>query len=308
MFSKDIRRFLLKAVLLAALNAAFGIAVLYLHALTLHYAPWDTDSRLLVMPQNEEFDTVILGSSHAYLLSRFKRHHEILEGTLGMRVMNLAMPTGGGLTPAKFYLEEFFAAGNRTRNVVYLIEPFVFFNAGTNEAHKFVYFEPFQWRFFLRLVMNRFDVRQILTYVRSKFSPDWFLQRPERLDEDYISLEGKPVDPALVARRMETLYMGPPREENFLRFSREFECILDRCREEHCRVYLISVPTLIGHEPGQPRMQQYLDELRKRYDLTYVDFTDALKDGRYYRNLDHLNTPGVEAFVRDLLKPVLCGP
>lgn len=300
-------RFLVKAACLAGVNAALGLALLRLHECTVQYAPWDTDSVLFVMPENEDFDLVILGSSHAYLLSRFRAHHEILERELGMRVLNLAMPTGGGLTPARFFLEYFFDRGNRAKAVVYFLEPFVFFNPGTNEAHKFVYFEPLRLRFLAKLLLNRFDSRQIITYIRSKFSYTWFAQRPAPLDADYVSLEGKQIDPGVIEQRIESLYMGPLHESHFQRFAPELERILECCRNEASSVLLITPPTLLGHEPGHERTRQYLDTLHARFDFAYYDFTNALWDRRYFRNYDHLNTPGVERFVSDLLRPILCG-
>src|SRR5690606_36410579 len=119
---------------------------LALHAATLHMANWETDARLLNMPSNASRDYVFLGSSHAYLLSRFRDNAEQTESILGGRVENLAMPSGGGLRPARLYLEEFLARGNRTREVIYFLDPFVFYSPGPNDQHKFVYFEPLQAR------------------------------------------------------------------------------------------------------------------------------------------------------------------
>ena len=107
-------------VVLGLLNGCLGWAVLSLHDRSLTYEIWETDSVLEVMPQNEDKDLLVLGSSHGYVLSRFEAHHTILEEGLGKDVFNMALPSGGSVVPAELYLEYYFEQGNQQRKSVIL--------------------------------------------------------------------------------------------------------------------------------------------------------------------------------------------
>lgn len=299
------RRFIAKSLLLIMLNTAVGLVVLEVHDARLHYERWQTDSILLAMPRASSFDAVFLGSSHAYLFSRFKENHAIVERELGMRVCNLALPTGGGLRPARFMLEYFFERGNTAKKVVYFLDPFVFFSTGANDAHKFVYFEPLQFSFLKKLAMDGYPLRSILTYIRSKFSYAWFFQEAQPLLGQTQTLEGEMIDPAKVKARMESLYGDGIREANFERYAREFVRIAEYCKARGAALYVIVPPTLLGPEPGTQRTFAWLEEQRKRFGFEVRDLCEAMPERKYYYNLDHLNTPGVERFMRDFVRPIL---
>jgi hypothetical protein len=298
-------RFLVKAGALAAVNILLGLTMLWIHDSRLHYEKWETDSLLLTTPANTSFDAVFLGSSHAYLFSRFKENLEISEHALGMRFFNVALPSGGGLRPNRFILENFYEQGNSAKKAVYFLEPFVFFSIGPNDAHKFIYSEPLRFQFLKKLILDHYPLRSILTYIRSKFTYDWFFQRPEALLRNSYTLAGVPVDPAKVRARMESLYTDGFKEENFLRYAKEFERIAMEVESHGAALHIVLSPTLIGPEPGTDRMMVWLEELKKNHPFSLHVFTNAILDPKYYYDLDHLNTAGVEYFMRDFLKPAL---
>ena len=120
--------FLVKGVLLLVLNGLLSASLLKIHGARLDYAPWETDSILLTMPKGDAVDLVILGSSHAYLMSRFEKNFELLESGLKMRTLNMALPTGGGIRPARYYLEHFVESGGTAPRLLYVLVPFVFFS------------------------------------------------------------------------------------------------------------------------------------------------------------------------------------
>lgn len=297
------RKLLLKTIALAMVNAVIGLAVLagvdFRHA----YRPWETDSLLEVIPRNEFFDLVILGSSRAYTLSRFRDNHRALERTLGMRVLNLALPTGGGPRPARLFFEHFLARGNQTKVVVYFVAPFVFFDDGPNDEHKFVYYEPLRPSFLFRLFTDGYPWRRIFIYIRSKFSWDALTQQPEPLIRQTFALRG--IDPERVKMRMETLYPKGLREDLFERYAPELRRILEDCRNHGCRVHLVIAPTLLGPEPGATRIAAYIASVQAEFGCTFDDFSQAMPDPAFFYNLDHMNTAGVEQFVQKLLKSVL---
>ena len=299
------KRFLLRATVFLAINLA--VAAVYLTAVDCahHYEPWETDSILEVMPRSTHFGAVILGTSHAYTLSRFRDNHQLLEKELGMSVFNMAIPAAGGARPSRLYLEEFLARGNTAEYLLYFVEPFVFFSPGDNDQHKFVYYEPLRPGFLLRLIRDAYPWPRIFTYMRSKFSAEWLFQKPELMIRHDYRLTG-PIDPERVRKRLDSLYMEGMSNENFLHYSKELRRILLKAVNAKMGVYLLPPPTLIGHEPGMPSMEAFINQLQREFpSVTYRDLTFAIPEPEYFYDLDHLNTHGVEHVARDLIAPLL---
>lgn len=298
-------RVLSRLALLGVLCTSLIWGVLAAHDATLHFANWETDARLLNMPSNATRDYVLLGSSHAYLLSRFRDNAALTESILGGSVENLAMPSGGGIRPARLYLEEFLARGNQTKHVIYFLDPFVFYSPGPNDQHKFVYFEPLQARFLLRLIGDGYPPRQIFAYGRSKLSYGWFFQKAEPLIAHTGTVDEASRTPDRIALRMDSLYMDGLREAYFLRYATELERIMTLCESRDIPLDLVTMPTLLGPEPGDARMREWLTTMAATHLFRSVSFVDAMRDGQWFYNLDHLNTAGVEYFLRTLLEPWL---
>ncbi|MBX3176188.1 MAG: hypothetical protein KF886_02400 [Candidatus Hydrogenedentes bacterium] len=294
-----------KGIAFLALNAALAWAVLALHERTLSYAPWETDSILLAMPEEANHDLVFLGTSRAYLFSRFREHHEVTEAALGRTVFNMALPQGGGIKPARFYLETYFEGGNRAGRVVYFLDPFVFHSRGANEDHKFVYFEPLRLQFLAKMIGNGYNHRQLVSYIRSKFSRAWLLQGPEPLVHHTAHMDADGQTAERVALRIETLFPEGYQPETARRYAAEFWRIVDVCRENGVPLTVAVLPTLLGPEPGHGEMLELVAEIGPEGGV--YDWHGAIGDYRRYYNLDHLNLGGVELFMREFLRPALDG-
>ena len=301
------KKILLKGVIFLGVNAVLGVVLLYAHAATLTTRPWETDSILLVMPEDGHEDLVFLGTSHAYVFSRFKEHHEMVEQCLDREVFNMALPQGGGITPARFYLETFFTAGNTTDQVVYFLDPFVLYSAGANDNHKFVYFEPFRLRFLAKLVANGYSYRRIISYVRSKFSGAWLLQKPEPLIHHIAPISEEHVSDERKAQRVASLYPNGLPETVFDTYTDEFERIVALCGENDTPLMVVIPPTLLGPEPGQETMMAWLHGLEQSDGIMVYDWVNVMPDRSKYYNLDHMNLGGIEAFMTEWLRPALDG-
>lgn len=298
----------LRLTLLLGMNAALGWAVLCVHEATLpDYAPWETDSRLLIMPEGTHYGAAFLGTSHAYLFSRFKKNHAITESELGCTVFNMALPSGGGVRPARFYFENFLAQGNRCDVLVYFLDPFVFFATGPNDGHKFVWFEPFRLRFLIRMALDGYPHAQLIDYIRSKFGPDWLFQQREPLIEHTGRLRPEDLDPERIRLRRDNLYYQGLSVAHFHRYRRDFVRIARRCEEEEIPLVVIIPPTLLGPEPGADMVLAWLKQEQARYPFTLHNDVNVMPEPRYYYNLDHLNTEGVRYFMRHFVAPVLEG-
>lgn len=286
------------------LNAVVGLGVLMICDQFHHYEPWETDSIFEANPADEDYDLVLLGTSRAYALSRFRDNHEYLESALGMNVLNLGLPAAGGVKPTRCYLEHYLAAGVRPDHLVYLLDPFIFYGVGPNEYHKFVYFERFSPGFLIRMATRGVEWRRLLIYVRSKFTADWFLRgaepliRHDRTAVDFMTEE-------LIAKRIDSLFLDGRDEANFERYARELGAILSDCETAGIPVILAYPPTLLGADPAQARMDSWLDELAGRHSFQRLDWTSAMADPTFFYDLDHMNAQGAKNFVDELLGPAL---
>ena len=298
-------RLVWRCVLFALLNAALAVVVLKVHESTLEYSRWETDSNLMIMPEAEHRDVVILGTSHAYVCARFKEHQEATERELGRTVFNMAIAQGGGIKPARFYLETYFEAGNTVDHVVYMLDPFVFFTAGSNEKHRFVYMEPLRFYFLAKMLRNGYNYQQIVTYIRSKFRTQWLFQKPDVLIHHVKGYPPELVTPARIQKRMGSLYPDGLHDEVFERYQAEFLKIVGLCRARGAQLNVVVPPTLLGQESGHASMMAWLETLRDQGDISLDDFSTVITDpGRYY-NLDHLNLSGIEELMGQYLRPVL---
>jgi len=294
------KKLLLRLALFGALNAALGCVLLAWLGAPRVLQPWETDSVFEGFRLDEEYDVIILGTSRAYTLSRFRDNHIALEQALGGRVLNLALPAGGGVKPSAAYLEEALAAGLRPRHIVFAADPFVFFAEGPNEHHKFVEYEAFRFSFARRLAAFGYDWRRVFAYARSKFSAAWLLRQPEPLLRH--DREAGTPDPERVRGRMDSLYLEGLRDETFMRYAVYLERVARQAESVGARVHFVHMPTLIGHEPGHERLRAAIEAVPG---AAYHDWTDAMTDSRYFYDLDHLNAPGAEFFAQELLAPAL---
>ncbi len=300
-------KLLTKCALFFAINAMLATLVLYAHSATLTDKPWETDSVLLTMPQGEHPNLVFLGTSHTYLFSRFKEHHEMVEATLNRSMFNMALPQGGGITPARFYLETFWESGNTTDQVIYFLDPFVLYSAGANDNHKFVYFEPLRLSFLAKLVRNGYSYRRIITYVRSKFGAPWLFQKPEPLYHHIAPVPERFVTEARKNHRLDTLYPDGLPADVFATYTAEFERIVDLCEVHDTPLMVVIPPTLLGHEPGHASMMTWLESLKEERGIALFDWVDVMPDRTKFYNLDHMNLGGIETFMKEWLRPALDG-
>ncbi len=302
-----VRRLFINAVCLLLVNAILGLGLLKLHESRLQYEPWETDSILLRMPSNASYGVAILGTSHAYLFSRFKANHRIVEKALDTPVFNLAMPFGGGVLPERLYLESFFEAGNHAKTLVYFLDPFALYTPEANTGHKFVYYEPLHLDFLWKMARSGFPVRRMFTYVRSKFSVDWIFQQPEAMTAHVASLEGRTISEKRIQERLTSLYPDGMKERNLLIYQKEFLRIAELCRQEGCTLEVVIPPTLLGPEPGAERVLQWLSAIKGTWGFGLHDCCNVMREPQFFYNLDHLNTEGVRHFMGQFLQPILAG-
>lgn len=292
-----------KIIMFMALNAACAVMVLVIADRRLHFNQWETDSILISTPRDTAFDYVFLGTSRARLLNRVKANNDLIQSELGP-TMNLALGFGGGIVPEKIFLQNFFREKNTTKTIVYFIDAFTLFSDEPNRMHRLVYYEPLRPWFLTQLVLNDFPFERILIYVQSKFTRRWFTQVPAGAKGDDARVE-TPVIPDLVKRRVESMYFDGLNADFFKKYTGTLREIFEIARDNKCRLVLAFPPTLLGAQPGEYQLLQQLAILRKEFTFEFYDFTEKIKNPEFYSDYDHLNSKGVDLFVREHLKPVL---
>lgn len=303
--TREVARLLVKGAAFLILNGSLALLLLYVHESTLPTEAWKTDSVLLTMPQDAQVNVAVLGTSRAYVFSRFKEHHEAMEGGLGRTVFNMALPQGGGVRPARFLLETFWEQGNRADRVVYFLDPFTLYSVGANENHKFVYFEPLRLRFLAKLLRNGYNYRRTITYIRSKLSRAWLTQQPEPLIHHTWKLEEEKYTAENIRIRLASLYPDGLPEDVFATYTAELERIVALCEAHETPLTVVLPPTVLGHEPGHDATMAWLNNLAEHHNFPVYDWVNAMPDHELYYNLDHMNLGGVSAFMTQWVRPTL---
>ena len=299
------KRFLFKLALLAAINIAVALAIITFVDARRSFRQWETDSILYVTPKNEAFDFVTLGTSRARIFSEFKGNYDFATRELGMKYLNLAIPFGGGILPEKMFLEYFFDHGNTAKTVVLFLDPFMLFSDAYNLQHRFVFYEPFRPSFLAGLLRNRIPIQQVITYVRSKFGLYWFQRAATVKESDPRVAKHRENDAEMVRKRIASLYPEGLSEKAFERYAKDLAGIMDIAKRHEARLVIISPPTLLGPEPGAPKLAAFLNDCKARYTFEAYDYTNEMQDYAFFADHDHLNSTGFQFFVKTYIEPIL---
>lgn len=296
------RKFLLNALLFFLINAGLAGGYIFITQHLYAYRNADSESHLFVMPRRQQYGVVILGASHGRVFSS-AGNHERVERALGKKILNLSK-TAGGLLPEKAYLAYFYDRGNTAEQIVYVLDPFVFFGQRWNDKAFFLEDEPLQFDFFLVALRVGVSRQALINYARSKFTPFWVASRkPAVIDNDSQALQA--VDRDAVAKRLDVLYPNGADQEAFDRYSPLLKEILELAREHRSKVTILFPSTLLGDVPGKTKVQNYLTTLKKDYNFSFFDFSGTMQEPKWFRDHDHLNSAGVEVFSRKYLRPAV---
>lgn len=299
------KKLITRVAALCAINVALG---LFLIVDMKHYPePWQTDSVLYTIGGDQSYDFVVLGTSRARIFTEFKSNYYFVHDKLGLKMLNLAVPFGGGILPEKLFLGEFYRKGNTTKNLVIFLDPFMLFSDGLNREHRFVYYEPFQPRFFFDMLVGGIPPQRAFIYARSKLSHAWLTRTPPIQETDPRGLNDLHLDPAKLAERMNSLYPEGMNKATFNRYSGVFWQILAMAKKQGSRVIVIQPPTLLGEEPGFQMLFKYLIGFQDD-DFVWKILTHQMQDPKYFADHDHLNSLGFEHFCTTYLLPLLSEP
>lgn len=303
------RRFIRKCVIFFLLNFVLLAAVLCYFSgrqRQVHMDNGETESNLLAMGDGERYGLALLGTSRGRVLSR-DGNHKMLEEILGCRVINLSKGGGGGLMPAELHLSYFYHRGNRADQVVYLVDPWVFFSPINNENNTFfLRDEPFELFILYKLIAEAYPSERIAAYLQMIAVDDWAAvsryAAPGLTRGILPAIDGQKL---LQAREHYRSRYAPG---GFARYSGYVDRINALVQSHGGRITYIMLPLLIPDFPGMDQVDRKLRQVqRDQTHIAYYNLSGAMQDRSFFYDHMHFNKAGTTLFARGCLYPVMHG-
>lgn len=253
----------------------------------------ETETNLPVLPKNKSYDFVLLGSSHARILSRSKNHNRV-EQLLHMTFLNLSQ--GGNresLKNQKNYLTYFYQRGNKNSITVYILDPFILYRRELLNYYHIFNNEPFRLDFLYTLLTSGdYNWKTTTSYL---FAMNQYkTMSPTQIKQSTASAQ-------IIQSRMKSLYLNPIDTDNF-RFINE---VNELSLNHGAKLVVIIPPTLFPKHKQTEEVKKELVKLQKTEHFALFDFSEVMKDPKYFLDSDHLNNNGIENFVQRYLRPIL---
>lgn len=291
-------RFFVRLLCFVAINMVFALLYIVITQSRYHYTNADTEAHLYIIPRNQHYDLLIAGASHARALSSAQNHSR-LEKILSRKILNISK-TAAGVLPEEMYLSYFYELGNSTTDILYVVDPFVFYSARWNEQDYFLEDEPLRPDFLALAIRRQLPWPLLANYIRSKFTPFWITgYQPDRSATRLKGLTA--VDPVAVEKRMAILYPNGVDPARFGQYRPYLERIIQTAAAHRARLTFVFLPTLLGSLPGMEQTKTALADLARQYKFTVADLSTAVKDPVFFGDHDHLNTPGVALVAKSYL-------
>ena len=270
----------------------------------------------------QEYDTVILGASHAYAMDYDDMTAQLAEMT-GRSVINLSAE-GSGIVVSRVFLDYFLMRNQnllgrllmrrQTKNVIYIIDSFAFYTPEWNEDRlkdtRLYNRAPFDPKLVWLMVRDPATRPIALDYILG-FAK---INNEDRLETDITAEEARQFDrtykpiPQVDRQRITYLYPEEVDQELFDRYMGELESMIQELQAKGIHMMVMKPPIpkrmydMIPHEAQfDARLKALLDE----YGVEFHDYSLAMDEDRFYFNSDHLNRTGVLHFFENYLKPVM---
>ncbi len=267
----------------------------------------ETDSNTLVMKQNQHYDILLSGASHARILSRHQNHYRV-EEILNKSATNIAQGAAScGVEEQYFYFKYFVKENNSVDQLIYILSPSYLFSETLPFASNTFNQEYFSYKFLFSYI--KFDAenkrQRIFEYIRSKLTWAWITLKPDESEAMVKALEK--VDPAAVEEGFRLSYSENPSIDRFKHSCDIIEDEINFALKHNTEVLFIIPPAVFGKWPGHEQVLSYAREMKERYGCQYFDFSESVMEPKYYFDHHHLNTNGVVYFTKNYLKPALEG-
>lgn len=259
----------------------------------------ETESNVAIVPKNQSFQQVFLGTSQGRTFSR-EKNYLTTDSILGKHTyLNLCQGSGGGGYPALYSLDYFFDRNNSTRQIVYIISPWVFFSEMCNDKHPITRREVFKPDFLLTLLTNpRTSSSEWKNYLYSPLTNDWEKKCTWRHVMADSSIGKLNIDVLAAAR---SKIEGHAKAGGFEKYKVVIDDLQSLAKENQSELIFVYPPFLMTDIPGKDVVDDYL----KTKKLKVFDFSEEMQNPLYFYDHIHLNNQGVRHFLSHFLKPIL---
>jgi len=269
-----------------------------------HFKNYETESNLLVMDTDEQFDILFMGISHARNFSRYKNHLRI-EDILDKKILNIGQGNGQcGVNEQLFYLDYFYSKENTASTVVYVISPPLFFSETLPLASNTFAKEPFELSFFGNYLFFKTENKQerLTDYLQTKLNIDWLSYKPNLINSKTQKLDS--IDNNIVNAGQKSVYKDSISLQRFNKSVDRFEETIQLALENKSNVVLVIPPALFGKWKGHSNVEEFAKQMDNLEGVKYYDFSESVLLPEYYYDHHHLNTDGVIYFTENYLKPI----
>jgi hypothetical protein len=301
-----LKRVLKNIVVFLFLNLLLLLFILWLGNMRLEgfeFNYGNTESNVLFIPENVNYDVLMLGSSHARSLSR-TGNHERMEKILGKKIANLSKGHGaGGIANQLLYFDYFLKQGNTAKTLVYFIDPFVFFNDKMDNNNYVFNNEPYCFNLAKLMILHGIRAESFVNYLKFKIKPFdyWWNYKPDTIMEETRFLTG--VDSSNFNRRIAVMYSDGFEDEIKKEKINKLRKVIALATKHNMKIIFVVPPTLMGKLPEHDNMLNILQEAGNN--IPVYDYSTSIAQPEYYYDLDHLNTAGCNYFTENYLKKIL---
>jgi hypothetical protein len=209
--------------------------------------------------------------------------------------------------PAELHLSYFYHRGNRAEQVIYLVDPWVFFSPINNENNDFfLKDEPFELFILAKLITDRYPMDRIASYLQMIGVKDW--AAISRYAAPGLT-EGncQNIDASKKLRPGSTIFQNMYRM-GLKEYSRYVDRINDLVARNGGRIAYVMLPMLIPDFPGMAQVDEKLRQVAAQHaHVSYYNLAESMHDTRFFYDHMHFNKTGIAYFARNCLYPVLNG-
>jgi len=287
----------LTLILLIFFGGFFGITLIANWVTARHdYKINEVESNLHFINEDEQFDMVMVGISHARNFSR-QTNHAITERILNKKILNLGRGGGlCGLNGQQLYLDFFFEKGNKTKEVLFVATPPLLYGTYLDRNEAGYWDEPIRFDFSWFVLKNgNSDKRwQLYQSFTRKLKPSWLSFKKYPNEPNTSQLET--VDSIKIEEGMKLAYPEGMKhsmlEENFQYFNK----IVKTCQSNDVQLKVMIPPSVFGKWQGHDEVLAALNQRKAIDNFEIIDLSEAIMEKEFYYDHHHLNSEGVEVF------------
>ena len=268
---------------------------------------YTTESNTLFLKENECFDILFMGISHARNFSRHKNHLRV-ENILKSKVVNLGQGSGAcGVNEQLFYLDYFFYRGNTVSKIIYVLSPPMLFSPTLPIASNTFKYEMFEIPFLFRYLQFKSENKnaRIIYYLQSKLHPRWLFRKPYTKESMNKQLDSLNID--VVMNGQNVAYGGT--NLNLIQFNKSIKIVeetIKLAKNNNSEVILLIPPALFGKWRGHQETICFAELMKDKYsNVKIIDGSETILNPEYYYDNHHLNTDGIVLFTKNYLLPML---